>query len=406
MKKKEKNQLVDEIRDKIQRESAEAWYNNKGIGTLELSTGVGKTIASFHCALKFEKEIKTILFLAEKVDRKTDLIKDIENYKKFFNIDLKKVFNITFSTYQSAYKWRDRKFDLVIADEIHFSLSPSYVAFYRNNEYKYIIGLSATLSDNVKYEDENGYEFSKKELLNEVSPIVYTYSIDQAQKDNASRKLNIFIIDHALDTTAPIIESGNKKNRFMQTEAAAYNYWDNQFKQSLFIPNSQAKEFRIIYTSRQRASLLYSLPSKVKVTKKLIEELEKNKIKTLVFGNSIDTLNSITDNTVSSKNSNKKNESIRKSFEEGKINTIGSFFKLEQGANLDGLDALILISYYGKTRPIIQRLGRIRKSTKKEEGFVFILKTKNTVEELKWFPKMTKEIDLSLYKEHKLEIDF
>lgn len=125
----------------------------------------------------------------------------------------------------------------------------------------------------------------------------------------------------------------------------------------LYLQQMRQKEYYDQTLCSKRAKVLYSANSKVNKVKQLLNALQS---KTLVFGNDLDTIIKVTSNTVSSRNSKDKNEKIRKQFEQNKINTIGSFKLLEQGANLNSLDNIIMMSYYGKSRPIVQRIGRIR----------------------------------------------
>lgn len=101
--------------------------------------------------------------------------------------------------------------------------------------------------------------------------------------------------------------------------------------------------------------MLYELPSKIELCKEILTFI---KGKTLIFGNSINSLKEITTNVVSSHNTSDKNNLILKNFELEKINTIASFKILEQGANLNHLNNIILHSYYGKEKSFIQRLGK------------------------------------------------
>lgn len=379
---------LDIKRDKIQREAESAWANANCIGTCELTTGSGKTITALHGVVNRVPLGGKVLFLAETNQREIDFRKDIVNYKKYFNIDVEKLVVFTFSTYQSAYKWRNNHWDMVIADEIHFSLTPAYSQFYRNNTYDRLIGLSATLNDNVTYEFENEESYTKKDLLKELAPICYTYNINQSQSEGTSRKIKLFVIDHYLERVVKDYEGGAKAKPFMQSEQAAYDYYENQFKRSLFIADETKKNIMIRLYAQKRAKVLYSANSKVNKVKQLLNALQS---KTLVFGNDLDTIIKVTSNTVSSRNSKDKNEKIRKQFEQNKINTIGSFKLLEQGANLNSLDNIIMMSYYGKSRPIVQRIGRIRVDPDKHLGFVFIFKTVGTQEE-KWFSLMMEDI--------------
>ena len=209
----------------------------------------------------------------------------------------------------------------------------------------------------------------------------FKYSLNDAKDNNTTKELKIYVIDHHLDTHNKNITGGTKDAPFYTTERDSYDYWDNQFKKALYLPDGTAKTFRIRNTSAARAKLLYIAPSKVKVLTKLLTEL---KGKTLIFGNSIDALHQITPNVISSKQTALKNAQLRTDFDKGKINTLGSFKMLKQGANLKDLDNTIIHSYYSKELDIIQMLGRQRMSTK--IGSVFILRTIGTAE-TKWYDK-------------------
>lgn len=74
---------------------------------------------------------------------------------------------------------------------------PKYLQFYFNNKYQAFIGLSATIDRKTKYE-ENGQIFTKGDILDKIAPVVFKYSINEAQKDNVSRKLNIYVINHPI----------------------------------------------------------------------------------------------------------------------------------------------------------------------------------------------------------------
>jgi superfamily II DNA or RNA helicase len=149
---------------------------------------------------------------------------------------------------------------------------------------------------------------------------------------------------HRLDSVNKTIEAGSKLKRFKTTEKAAYDYWDNEFKKALFMPEA-IKEFKIRTSSAARAKVLYQLPSKIESTKELLKHLPD---KTIVFSNDVDSLLKVVKNVVSSKNSKLINEKIRKDFDDNKITHIGSFKMLTQGANLKDLDNVIIMSYYSK----------------------------------------------------------
>jgi superfamily II DNA or RNA helicase len=375
----------NEKKDKVQQEALSKWLASNKKGTCEIITGLGKTFIGLHALYTMPKSDKVHLFLAETTDRKRDVLKDIQKYNKIFNRNVLQDYNLKFYCYQTAYKWKDKEVGLVIADEIHDAMSPSYCRFFLNNKYDGVIGLSATINGNTRY-TVKGKEFTKGELLNRIAPIIFKYTIDEGQKEGTSRDLRVFVIKHKLDMVTKNIKAGNKKKPFFQSEYAAYDYWDRQLKRCYFIKDPVQKSVMMKVNAGRRSKILYDLPSKVNGAKELLAGLDS---KTIVFGNSLDTLLQLTPNVVSSKNSDDKNKRIRNAFDKGKINIIGSFKKLKQGANLDGLDNCVIVSYYGTDKDLIQRIGRLR--TNGKQGNVFIFVTEDTQEEV-WFSKMFENI--------------
>lgn len=380
--------MNNELQNQIQQEAVKNWLKADKKGTLELITGLGKTFCSLHALYEMPRNNKLHLFLAEQIDRQTDLIKDIIKYNKLFNRDVLNDYNLQFQCYQTIYRWKDREFGLIIADEVHDSLSPAYSQFYFNNKYDAIIGLSATINKKVEYIDKDGKMFTKGDLLDKIAPVCFKYTMNQGQTEGTSRKLNIYVINHKLDEINKTVKSGSIKKPFYQTEKESYSYWDKVFKRSLFLEEEESiKNLKIRVASNKRKDILYKLDSKVTVIKQLLDNINGQSI---IFGNSLDSLLKITPNVVSSRNNISKNNLIRNSFDLGRIKVIGSFKKLEQGANLNQLDNVILHSYYGVEGKIIQRLGRNRMNGDKV-GSVFVLVTKDT-QEVKWWNSATENM--------------
>jgi superfamily II DNA or RNA helicase len=360
-------------REQIQKEALASWTNNGKKGTVEIITGLGKTKIAMDAIGTLPKSAK-ILFLAEVKDREIELRNEMKKWKVNHKVD--------FLCYQSAYKLTNKKYDLVIADEIHDSLTVKYSEFYSNNTYKYILGLSATVDRKAWADEDNNIR--KGDMIKTIAPVIYTYGVDEGQRDGTSRKLNVHVIRHKLDMRNKTVKAGNKKKSFMQTEWSAYQYWSKQMAQAFYMPDN-IKLFRIRTSSAARAKILYNLESKIKATKKLCKKLNTKKKRTILFGNSLEALEKITPNVVSSNNTDTENTNIRKAFDTKKINMIGSFKKLKQGANLVDLDTCVIMSYYSKSKDLIQRIGRMRNDG--TLGNVYIFVTLATQEE-KWFESM------------------
>jgi len=368
-----------EKRIKVQKEALSAWKNSGKKGSLEVVTGLGKTKIFLDAVKDYPKSAK-ILFLAEVTDRETEL----RNEQKKWGME---GVNIEFACYQTAYKWQGREFDFVCADEAVDSFTPAYSQFYFNNNIKDLMCLFAFLDSHLVVGQENGKEITKGELCNQIAPVCFTYSLQQAQKDKTYRELDIYVIKHKLDGVNKTIEAGGKDKKWMQTEQAAYDYADNIFQKE-WAGKKSWNDFSVMRASGRRANILYSLPSKIGAVKRLLENLNT---KSIIFANSLPTLEKITPNVISSHKSDKENEEIRNSFDNGDSQVIASFKKLQQGANLTDLDNVIMMSYYSKQKITIQRTGRLRQNG--EVGRLFVFVTANTQEE-KWHKSMFEGMEM------------
>ncbi len=392
-------------KDIVQKEALKAWVDSGKKSSVEITTGVGKTFISLHALYEMPLDWSVEhFFFAEVTDRKLDLIKQIKLYNQIFNRDVLADYNLHFTTYQGAYKWKGRKIGLGIFDEVHELCTPEYSKLYYNNHFKAIIGLSATIDKETYYESINRF---KIDLINDIAPICFTYSLDDGLKDGTSRQLDIYIVYNHLNNIDKTIKAGSKTKSFYQTEKAAYDYWEKVFKKNVSehidyskgVNESQSsyshrvnkaedtKNIKIRSAASRRSKLLYKLPSKIPIVEKLLQNI---KGKSIVFGNDIDALLKVTKNVVSSRNKADVNNKIRDDFDNNKIQVIGSFKKLKQGANLESLDNCIIMSYFSKELDLKQRLGRLRDDG--TIGKVFIIVTKET-QEMVWFDKMFENLN-------------
>lgn len=392
-------------KDIVQKAALKAWLKSGKKGTIELTTGGGKTFIFLHALYEMPLDWSVEhFFFAEVTDRKLDLIKQIKLYNQIFNRNVLQDYNLHFATYQSACKWKGQKIGLAGYDEIHEAASPVYSKLYYNNHFKAIIGLSATIDKETYYQD---IRRSKLDIINDIAPICFTYSLDDGLRDGTSRQLDIYVIYNQLNNNDKTIKAGSKTKVFYQTEKAAYDYWNKSFIKNVgqFIDYSKGsnesekayntritkaenvKSIKIRNSASRRSKLLYKLPSKIPIVKELLKYV---KGKTIIFGNDIDALLEVTKNVVSSRNKPDMNNKIRDDFDTNKIQVIGSFKKLKQGANLESLDNCIIMSYFSKELDLKQRLGRLRDNG--TIGKVFIIVTKETQEEV-WFDKMFENLN-------------
>ena len=375
------------VKEQIQYAALNRWREKGKHGTVIMATGFGKTFVALHALYTMPKnEDITHLFLAEVTDRYDDLMEQIRKYEIIFNRDILSNYKLDFMCYQAAYKLKGETFGLVIADEIHDSLTPSYSKFYTNNNYSALIGLSAKVNRLTSYQVGESV-VTKGLLLDSLAPVCYKYDLKVAVENKTSRDLTIHVIYNDLDTKTPTVKAGSKQKPFFQTEYAAYTYWDSRHKKAYYIEDDKKRDIEILKTAGKRSAILLNLQSKILIVKMLLAHLES---KTILFANSLDFLHKITKHVVSSRNSEARNNEIRNLMSNGFIKLIGSFKKLKQGANLaEDLDNCIIASYYSSEVDLEQRIGRLRDNGTK--GNVFIIVTKDT-QEYKWFALMMKAV--------------
>lgn len=366
-------------RGKIQSKAVEMWEKANKRGTLEMATGTGKTIAALLCLYTMPKNRKIHIFLAETNQREADLMADIEKFNSLFGKNVMKDYNLVFKCYQGVYDLENYEFGLVIADEIHMGLTPTYSKFFYNNKYDAIVGLSATVERATSYDIGEGIKITKGEYLDEIAPVCFRYSMKKAVDDNIGRVIDVYLLGLTLNSTIKNVKAGSKLKPFYQTQKSQYEYLNKSFKQSFFCRVKSEDERQIIIRNRWkwRADFIGGLVERLNNTKYIVNNI---KGKSVLFGNNIDNLLAITPNVVNSKNTAEENDLIRKNFDEGLIETIGSYRMLRQGANLVDVDNCVLLSFYGLETHIVQQVGRLRKNGDKK-GALVIVYYKDTYEE-------------------------
>jgi superfamily II DNA or RNA helicase len=387
-----------ELNDKIHEEACNAWINSKYIGTIAAVTGIGKTwiaIKSIIIAFEFLNKNNSnpkkidVLLLAERTNRLDGFLKEVDKYLEIKSIDVRNLSNLKFSTYQSACKLENTHWDLVIADEIHDSLSPKYSLFYYNNTYNSIIGLTATLDREAGYMDSDNTYYTKGDLIDKIAPVVYTYTLTESISNNTSRTINFIAVKTVLDDTVDYIVLDKK--RF--TEFKAYNYLSNRIKNNMIRGYS---DFSLI---TKRKEIIFNSLDKINAAKAIIKELEKHNVKTLVFGQDLNALEKICE-TISYKDKN-NTKILREKFNSGEILTLGNVKLLKQGENIDNIDVCMFYSYNSKPKDFIQSYGRLRKEGNKL-GNVIIFVNENTKEN-DWYQSMTKgqNFQIHMYENYK-----
>jgi superfamily II DNA or RNA helicase len=347
-----------------------------------LATGTGKTFAAFKAILTMPFGSR-VLIIYETSIREHNFKAEIYKFQQLYGINLLEKYQIEFECYQLVHRWTDKHYNLVIADEIHDSLTPIYSQFYNNNRYDAILGLSATINRSTPY--SNG--MTKGDYLMKYCPIVYSYSLKESIDNSTTRDINCYIVYGDLSTVDRTLIPYKKNGKtlyYSNTEKYAYDYWSTLITNAMF----GGSYFIAKYLGSRRCGLLWSLKYKERYLDELLQYLNR----TVIFGNNISILEKYAP-TVSSRLTKPLNLDIIEKFNKGVYNTIASFKVLKQGITLQSLDNIILHSYYGNQKDFIQIMGRMRYLD--NAGNVFIFCTRNS-KEVQWVEAITKDTGVSL----------
>ena len=250
------------------------------------------------------------------------------------------------------------------------------------------LGLSATIDRKTEYLIQ-GEEVTKFNLLKTFCPVIYTYSLQESMDNKTTRDIKFFVLKHELDSTNANIKVANKGQPFNTTEKANYAHLDKYVRDAMFAKykDEASKKQRIIQVATVRARFLYSLPSKIKSCQDLVSKL---KGKTLVFGQDSASLLKICPTSIVSENTNYVKDLA--DFKAGKTLLTCSNKILKQGENIPGLDNIVLLAYYSKSKDWVQMIGRLRMD--KNVGNVIVYVTANSQEE-KWFDTMVQDMNVN-----------
>jgi len=340
-------------RNEIQALARSIWKQKSCNGLLAMATGTGKSKIAIDEAKdrhkKQKKAFRALLVVP------TEKLRDVTWKAEFAKWKGVRTWNIIQrECYASLAKIKGKKYDLVILDEAHFITTANSV-FFKNNQVKNIMALTATPPKDV----------IKRKILDSIAPIVYTYTLVEAERDGLVSPFNIVVVEVPLNSTKRNIISGTKAKPFMQTEQAKYEYLCSRISK-LYYSNAPANIMKWAFLDRMR--FIYNLPSKTELAKKLIKKRLKGRY--LVFGGSIAQIEELmAPNVYHSKSIDKYYDD----FLSMKLDKLGSVKALNVGQNIPELDMILVVQLTSKDLDIIQRIGRVVRWRKGHVATVYIL---------------------------------
>jgi superfamily II DNA or RNA helicase len=391
-----------ELQDLRQKEAVQAVMDKGGSGTVNACVGFGKFFVSFKWLYALAEEGKInlgdqVMLVAETDARKLSLQQEAAKFLELKGKDVLEDFDIFFCCYQGRNSLEGYK--AVILDEVHDGLTAKYhKPFMESTAYK--LGLSGTIPENlsvfrqdledlqvnnVRQSDKATRQkevttyINKGQLLEVICPSVYNYSLERGIEEGLLSPFETVIVEHNLNDTVPYLKKWAKGD-LTCTELEWYNIRDG-LRKDLQKPYSMRRNLSMFIMPR----FLYNLRSKKKAVKDLLSVI---KGPTIIFGIEKSFLKNFTDNVVDGKNAS----ALIEAFNKGEIDVVASAKKLKQGITLNKVQNCILVSYYSTPHDLEQKIGRIVRYAEGKTATLYIIVTKNTLEET-WFRKMQIEKD-------------
>lgn len=396
----------------IQKSAVETWIKSNFNCTLQIATGVGKTKISIDCLYHcldnrlFKKNKPKIRFWAESTAREKTIMED--EVIPYFTIMGRKYlddFEIVFRCYQSKYV-EDKDIECEIYDEVDFAMTSKYRTCIEDSPCSKKIGLTATNTEDLnvfkdKVDTKLGLSqadiftdqgeitdlITKGQLLQILLPVKFRYPLEEAIADGVLIDYKTMVINHTLDNSVWNLKL--YKNQY-GTGFSEEKYYKECLKKSFTVIDPEAtvqERTKLQYVKelyyRKSCKLLYNLPSKANVLKRLIQRLPNKTI--LLVGVEKELLLKITPNVIDTDNI----DTILDKYNRGEINVISTAKMLSRGKTLTRIpEYIIFASYYGKSTDFLQKLGRVVRYVEGQQAKIIFIKTVGTHED-RWMESLT-----------------
>lgn len=395
----------------IQSKAIDALTNDKRV-VLQWATGVGKGYTAVK-AIQQLKPAKILIVVAETAHKKNW----IDEFAKAGGVD-EWTTSITIECYASLKNYRDTSWDLIVFDEVHHLGSDIRIDIMGTLKAERVLALSATISD--------------QELLYclELTFGKFVYSkitIQEAVENHLLPEPKIYLIPMQLDyisKTEVIEESWGVSTKRVTVKCTMQESWKYRKAKKTLYPNmhliiscSALEKYNYLtdqmdywmkryYVTKNEAikakALQYGSQRKILMgetkTSKVFHLLATLKDQRYIcFCASISQAELLGgDNAIHSKKPS--NAQVINNFNRGKINNLFAVGMLQEGQNLNNIQAGIIVQLDGKERPFIQKFGRAMRA---EDPVQYIFYYKNTQDE-KWKNMVLEGIDSTYIKEYEI----
>ena len=340
------------LKEKIQKKVLTLIGSKHGL-SVELGTGVGKTMLGLKHMLQNYTDYCAFLVIVPKLSIKQGWLDQMKEHNFEYLIP-----HITFSTYRSLHK-QSLNFDWVYADECH-SITQSNLSWFD----KYVLNKGKILGLTGTYPKSG----DKKQMCDQYMPKIYEYSVDQGAEDGMLNNYKIFVHMLSLNKHPTLVKKNKNGGQWKTTEIKDY------YGLSSSIDNAFGKKQLMLRLYRMKSMQQYQ--TKVDYVKVILNKIPK---KTLVFANTKEQADTISNHSVYSGNPNSKLN--LQMFSEDKIYRLSCIEQLSEGVNISNLQVGIIMHAHSNDTKTRQRIGRFLRLVVNKTAVIHILCYKNTIDE-------------------------
>jgi len=343
-----------------QKEAEDSWLQSQRNSIIYASPRMGKTKIGIEIIKN--TGFKKVLIAYPNLPIKDSWISDIQKFEPFMGSTME------FSTFLSLNKALDKRWDLIVLDEVHM-LSEAQIRVIR--DYKALfpgtqfLGLTGTLA-----------ESTKSTLYGELDmDICYTYPIEQAVKEGV---ISDYLIEiHLVKLDDKLLKPYTQK-KVMRTEK---QHFDHLGRTIDWMESSDKNTF---FKRLERMRLIQNSVAKLNKTKDLLHG------RNLVFCGTT----AVADQLGCAVYHNKSNEKqIFEDFCNGKIDQMAVCKMLNMGVTINNLNRVILNYTDSNEENLIQKICRCLNYDYKDKTAKITLVSSTEEVELKWIKRAISSLD-------------
>lgn len=355
-------------REEIQLEATQAIIDNKFKGMIEVAPRVGKSKIVIDALNTVSIDLKVLIMAPRK--------EIFESWKiEFERWGLRDNISVDF-LWSNSLKKNTNTYNLIICDEVHaYNLNVLSLLTKEQAKGTRILSITGTLDGNTQYVLET---MLKQELL-------YSYTVAEAIEDQIVADYEIICVGCELDTVDAYVIAGNQEKSFLQTEAAAYKYWNDKYQ----IAKSRQQWSSLRFLTSKRLDVIYNSKTKLEATKKIL----KLNTRVISFSGRQEIADQLGDESFHSK----ADKTALERFKDGKINKLSVVSMVSMGVTIPDLKVAVFNQLKSEENLAIQQAMRVMNMEGGKKATIYIVYLKNTQDEV-WMLSALQGFDQSKIK--------